>query len=287
MRTASAPRTKYSIAGRCTYSVCFAFEIMIVERQQHFFVQLAAVEFAIGDEGIDRPDHLQLLRALGAAEAVDIAAGMQIDLAPDADRIERHLDLIEMLGGGPLAPEIVVGRMLLDAQIEIVGLLARKFAVGRMAVDDAVLVPPIGAEEIAEHAALIDRGAIRIVEPVEGADAGERRRLLDRHPPLRHAEIGLADAADLAARPCLMAEPFDHVVKVLLLAFVEQAKFAAGFAAAADVHMGIDIAALDIELDRAGLAPEKLRARRERIVVVAVRRRRQHHRKRPLALRHI
>ena len=107
--------------------------------------------------------------------------------------------------------------MLLDEQVQIAGLLARRFAVGRMAIDDAVLVPPIAAEEIAQNAALIDRGAIRIVEPVEGGDAGERRRFLDRHPPLRHAEIGLPDAADLAVRPRLMAEPFDDVVKIFLL----------------------------------------------------------------------
>ena len=156
-----------------------------------------------------------------------------------------------------------------------------------MAIDDAVLVPPIAAEEIAQNAALIDRGAIRIVQPVEGGDAGERRRLLDRHPPLRHAEIRLPDAADLAVRPFLMAEPFDDVVKVFLLVLVEQAEFAARLAAAANVHMGVDVAAPDIQFDRPGLAPEKLRRRRQRVVVVAVRRRRQHDRERPLARRHV
>src|SRR5580704_14931393 len=118
-------------------------------------VQLGTVELLVGDEGVDRADHLQFLRALGAAEAVDIAAGVQIDLAPDADRIERHLDLVQTLGGTALAPEIVVGRMLLNEQVQIASLLARLFAVGRMAIDDAVLVPPIAAEEIAQNAALI------------------------------------------------------------------------------------------------------------------------------------
>ena len=172
-------------------------------------------------------------------------------------------------------------------QIQIAGLLARMLAVGRMAIDDAILVPPIAAEEIAQHAALIDRGAIGIVEPVEGGDAGERRRLLDRHPPLRHAEIGLADAADFAVRPVLVAEPFDDVVEIFLLVAVEQAEFAARLAAAADVHVGVDIAVLHIELDRPGFAPEELRARRQRIVVIAIRRRRQQHRERPLAFRHV
>src|SRR5271169_6968243 len=100
-----------------------------------------------------------------------------------------------------------------------------------MAIDDAVLVPPIAAEKIAEHAALIDRGAIGIVEPVERGDTGERRRPLDRHPPLQHAEIRLPDAADLAARPRLAAEPFDDIVKILLLVAVEKTEFAARLAA--------------------------------------------------------
>ena len=259
---------------------------MLIERQQHCLVQFAAVELAIGDESVGRPDHLQFLRALGAAKAVDIAAGMQIDLAPDADRIKRHLDLLEPLGGRALAPERVIGRMLLQEEVQIAGLLARMLAVRRMAIDDAVLVPPIAAEEIPQHAALIDRGAVGIVEPVEGGDAGKRRRLLDRHPPLQHAEIGLADAADLAVRPRLMAEPFDDVIKIFLFVLVEEAKFAARLAAAAHVHMRIDIATFDIEFDRPGLAPQKLRRRRQRIVVIAIRRRRQQHRKWAVALRH-
>ena len=260
---------------------------MIVERQQQFFVQLRAVELAVGDKGIDRTDHLQFLRPLGAAKAVDIAAGVQIDLAPDPDRIKRYLDFVQTLGGAALAPKIIVSRVLLNEQVQIAGLLARRFAVGRMAIDDAVLVPPIAAEEIAQNAALVDRGAIRIVQPVEGGDAGERRRFLDRHPPLRHAKVRLPDAADFAVRPRLMAEPFDDVVEVFLLVLVEQAEFAARFAAAADIHIGVDVAALHVQSDRAGLAPEKLRRRRQRVVVVAVRRRRQHHGKRPLACRHV
>src|SRR5580704_16006538 len=143
-------------------------------------MQLGTVELLVGDEGVDRADHLQLLRPLGAAEAVDIAASVQIDLAPDADRIKRHLDLVQSFRRAALAPKIVVGRMLLNEQVQIAALLARMLAVGRMAIDDAVLVPPIAAEEIAQNAALIDRSAIRIVQPVESGDAGERRRFLDR-----------------------------------------------------------------------------------------------------------
>src|SRR5581483_11773766 len=112
----------------------------------------------------------------GAAKAVDVAACMQVDLAPHADRIERHLDLMQPFGGAALAPEIVVGRMLRQEQVEVAILFARMFAVGRIAIDDAILVPPIAAEEVAQNAALIDRGAVWIVEPVKGGDAGERRR---------------------------------------------------------------------------------------------------------------
>src|SRR6202030_1548561 len=184
----------------------------------------------VGDESVARTDPLQFLRPLAAAEAVDIAAGVQIDLAPDADRIERHLDLVQTLGRAALAPEIVVGRVLLDEQVQIAFLLARRLPVGRMAIYDAVLVPQIAAEEIAQNAALVDRGAIRIVEPVESGDAGQRRRFLDRHPPLRHAKIRLPDAADLAVRPRLMAEPFDDVVEVFLLVLVEQSELAARLA---------------------------------------------------------
>src|SRR5215468_4123775 len=101
---------------------------------------------------------------------------------------------MQPFGGAALAPEIVVGRVLLTQQINIAELLARLLAIGGMSVDDAVLVPPITAEEVSEYSALIHRSAIGIVHAVEGRDA--RKRLLDRHPPLQHAEIGLADAAD-------------------------------------------------------------------------------------------
>src|SRR5207248_1058580 len=82
-----------------------------------------------------------------------------------------------------------------------------------MAIDDAILIPPIAAEKIAENAALIDGGAVRIVQPIERGDAGQRWRFPNRHPPLQHAEIRLADAADFAIRPGLMTQPFDDVVE--------------------------------------------------------------------------
>src|SRR5262249_29524592 len=96
-----------------------------------------------------------------------------------------------------------------------------------MPIDDAILIPPIAAEEIAEDAALIDRGAIRIIQAVEGRDAGKRRRLLDRHPPLQHAKVRLAGAADFAVRPRLAAQPCDDVVEIFLLIAVEKTEFTA------------------------------------------------------------
>src|SRR5262249_27757851 len=195
--------------------------------------------------------------------AVDLAARVQIDLAPHADRIERHLDLVQALRRAALAPETVVGRMLVDEQVEVAGLLASVLAVRWKAVDDAVLVPPVAPEEIAKNAALVDRRAVGIGEAVERGDAGERRRLRGRHPPLQHAEVGLPHAADLAVRPRLAADPFDDVVEIPLLVAVEKAEFAARLAAAAHVHVGIDVAVREIEGDRPGLAPEELRARRQ------------------------
>src|SRR5690348_16326234 len=83
-------------------------------------------------------------------------------------------------------------------------------------------IEPIG-EEIALDPARIAHEGIRVVESVIGAEAGEMRRVLDAHEPLRHAVIALADAADLAVAPGLRADPLDHVVEVRLLFLVEEA----------------------------------------------------------------
>src|SRR5262245_33137466 len=70
-----------------------AFEEALVERQQHLLVQLDAVEFGVRRPGVDRSAHLQLSRTAGAAEALDVAARVEIDLAPDTHRVERDADL--------------------------------------------------------------------------------------------------------------------------------------------------------------------------------------------------
>src|SRR4029077_10512162 len=59
------------------------------------------------------------------------------------------------------------------------------------------------------------------------------------------------------------------------------------FAAAARIHLRIDVATLDIEADRTGFAPEKLRARRHEMFDRAVGGGAAHDRKSTVALRHI
>ena len=52
---------------------------------------------------------------------------------------------------------------------------------------------------------MVGAGAVGVAEAVMRAEAGERRRRQRAHEPLQHAEIRLADAADLAVRPGLRA----------------------------------------------------------------------------------
>jgi len=65
----------------------------------------------------------------------------------------------------------------------------------------------------------------------------------------------------------LPADPFNGVVKVLLLGAAEKFEPAAGTAAAPHVHVDISVALFDVPLDGAGLAPKKLRACRKAVVV--------------------
>ena len=76
-----------------------AVQKALVEGQQHPFVELDAVELGVRRPGVDRPAHLQLSRPARAAEALDVTARMEIDLSPDAHRVERHADLVQALPG--------------------------------------------------------------------------------------------------------------------------------------------------------------------------------------------
>jgi hypothetical protein len=168
-----------------------------------------------------------------------------------------------------------------------IGVLLARWTAGREAVDEAILVPPVAGKEIARNAAVITAGAVGIRQSVMRADAGERRRRQRAHEPLQHAKIRLADAADFARAPRLLSDPFDHVVKVVLLAAAHKFKLTAGAAAAAHVHMHVGVALLDVPFDRSGLAPQELCARRKTIVIEAIGRRPQQRRIRTGAIRPI
>ncbi len=261
-----------------------ALEIMIVERRQHVLVKFDAGEFRRRRPGVRYSGHAQLLRPARAQIAVDVAARVQLHLAPDPARIERHLDAIEHFEGAAFAPERVIGRMLGEHAREVGVLIARR-AARRIAIDETVLIPPVTGKEIARDAAMVGAGAVGVRQSVMRAETGERRRRQRAHEPLQHAEIRLTDAADLVVRPGLRADPFDHVVKIVLLAAAEKFELSAGAAAAAHVHVDVGIALLDIPFDRPGLAPQELRARRQTVVVEAIGRRRQQRRIRAGAVR--
>jgi hypothetical protein len=70
----------------------------------------------------------------------------------------------------------------------------------------------------------------------------------------------------------LPANPFNHVVKILLFVPAKKFKLATRAAATAHVHMDIGVALLDVPFDWPGLAPEKC-ACRKIVVVEPVRRR--------------
>jgi hypothetical protein len=246
-------------------------QIAVVEGQEMLLVELDEREIALRRERCRRARDEQLLWPPGLLIAEDVAGAMQIHLRPDADREQRHLDLVELLGGAALLPPFVIKRMHLHVVEEIVRQVARMIAVGRIEIRHAdARIEPVG-EEIALDAAGIAHEAIGIVEPVIGAETGEMRRVLDAHEPLRHAVIALADAADLAVAPGLRADPFDHVIEIVLLFPVEETVIALAEAGAARVGMNIGITVLHIPLDRSGLAPEEDGRRRQIVIVVAVR----------------
>jgi hypothetical protein len=87
---------------------------------------------------------------------------------------------------------------------------------------------------------------------------------------LQHAKVGLANAANLAAAPGLPADPFNGVVKILLLGAAEKFEPAAGTAAAPHVHVDISVALFDVPLDSGGPAPTNFSARRKAAVVATV-----------------
>src|SRR5712691_11990222 len=74
-----------------------ALEVKVVERQKHPLVELGAREFLRRGPGVGRALHAQLLRPLRLAKTLDVAARVQIDFSPDADRVDRDLYSVEAL----------------------------------------------------------------------------------------------------------------------------------------------------------------------------------------------
>src|SRR5580704_5250310 len=135
--------------------------------------------------------------------------------------------------------------------------------------DTNTRVEPIG-EEGALDAPRIGHKPVRIVQPVIGGDAGQMRRVLNTHEPLRHAVVGLADPAYLAIGPGLATDPLNDVVKVLLLSATEKFKFSLGNSGSAHVGVNVGVALVRIPLDRPGFSPEKKRRGRENVIVVPI-----------------
>src|ERR1700722_11227177 len=142
---------------------------------------------------------------------------MQPHLAPMADGQHRTLDSVEPPVRRALAPEIVIERMIDD--------LADQIEVHRRAAvlpGEAMLI--VGAQRRvpdrtvrAVDAAVIVRTAILVYEAVVRRDAGEARRVVGRHQPLRHRIVGLPDAADATVAPRLPDDPGDQLEIILLL----------------------------------------------------------------------
>ena len=217
------------------------------------------VEHPVRFERVARAGDHELLRRLDLLVAEDVAAQVQAHLAPVSDRQHRALDFVEPPVGRARAPEFVVERVLDDGADEIE--FHRRPAV---LAGQAVLV--VGAQRrvpdravAAVDAAVVVRSAILVDEAVVGRDAGEPRRVVGRHQPLRHRVVRLADAADAAVAPALLDDPGDHFEIVLLLVETHEFEFAFGTARAAHVGVDIGVALADVPFDRAGLAPQEQR----------------------------
>src|SRR3984893_886134 len=113
------------------------------------------------------------------------------------------------------------------------------------------------------------------------------RRILNTHEPLRHAVVGLADAAHLAVRPELASDPLDNVVEVVLLSAAKEFKLSLGNSSSADIGMHVSVAFVHIPLDRPSFAPEKKRRRRKNVIVVPIGRARKKRRERAGTVRPI
>src|SRR5512143_3208457 len=151
-------------------------------------------------------------------------------------------------------------------QLRQIGFLIARRTAGRKSIDKTILVPPVAREKIARDAAMIDAGAVSVGQAVMRRDASQRWGCKRTHEPLQHAKIRLANAADFPAAPRLPTNPFDDVVEILLFTAPEKLELTARPAAAANVHVNVGVALLDVPLDRPRFPPEKLRTCRQAVV---------------------
>ena len=166
----------------------------------------------------------------------------------------RALDVLEV--GVAVVPEVVDGLVVHDVPGQVPVALGGVLALAAHPVVAADLGDVPAAREAArQDAAVVGHVAVHVGAAVEGDDAGQVRRGQGGGHPLRPGVVGLADHAHLAGGPGLRGRPLDDVVVVPALGHAVPLPLALHrLAAAADVVVDVDVAALDEPLDLVGLA---------------------------------
>src|SRR5262249_44061542 len=123
--------------GPAVMARALALQIPIVERQQIFLMELDQREIALRREGRRCARDEELLWSLCLLIAQDVSGAVEIHLRPDADREERHLDLVESLDRAALFPPIVIEWVLLHIEEDVMRQGAGVIAIGRVKVRNA------------------------------------------------------------------------------------------------------------------------------------------------------
>ena len=195
----------------------------------------------------------ELLRAPDAIETHEVAAKVQAALAPDADREDRDVDLVELPEGRSPAMPLVVQRMRPHLWQESVAVTAVDVVAHRLVVQQENVAHPHAREHARRDPTLVHPVAVHVARPVVGDDRPQVGRAGARRVPLAPAEVRLADHADLARRPVLRGDPLDHVVEGLALAAGDGVPRTLRPPAAGDVDPHVGVAPLQVEADRTGL----------------------------------